>query len=159
MEDMMTGKMDKGRSVLNATDETANPYGLILSEEERNYIYGKLSTIEHKTNSLHDARTGWRPHLKSALLSALELAIIALVVGLPASLVHGPSILKFTAFNAAVAFLILQKLNLLLTHETIDQIFARQDREDKKEAAERARHFKDMRCRDMSLVDDANRPV
>ena len=36
----MTGKIDKGRSILNAADETANPYGLILSEKEREFIYG-----------------------------------------------------------------------------------------------------------------------
>jgi hypothetical protein len=144
----MTGIIDKGRSILNATDETANPYGLILSEAERNYIYGALNRLDNITNSLHNARTGWRPQLKATIISAVEFAIIAIVVYFPASHAHTPSDLQFTAF--VLAFLILQKLNLLPTHETIDQVFARRDREDKREAAERARHFKETRTRDIS---------
>jgi hypothetical protein len=41
----MKAPIDKGCSILNAADETANPYGLILSEVERNHIYGKLNSI------------------------------------------------------------------------------------------------------------------
>jgi hypothetical protein len=146
----MTGKIDKGRSVLNATDETANPYGLILSEEERTYIYGMLNSLENKTNSLYAARIGWRPQVKATLISAVEFAMLALVINLPAFLAHVPSGLRSTAFPLVVAFLILQKLNLLLTHETIEQIFTRRDREDKRDATEHARYCKDMRCRDMN---------
>jgi len=148
----MTGKVDKGRSILNAADEETNPFGLILSEAERSYIYGKLNTIDNRTNALHAGRNGWRPQLKAAITAAAELAIIAIVMYFATSHAHTPSDLVFTAF--ALAFLILQKLNLLLSHETIEQTFARQDREDKKEAIERARRFKDMGCRDLSQDSD-----
>jgi hypothetical protein len=47
--------------------------------------------------------------------------------------------------------ILLQKRNLLLTHEGIDDIFARRNREDEKEARERAKHFKDVGCRDITL--------
>ena len=66
--DVMPKKVDKGRSILNATDETANPYGLILSEEERRFIYGMLNTLDNTTNSLLWARMGWRPQLKAAFV-------------------------------------------------------------------------------------------
>lgn len=48
----MTGKIDKGRSILNAADETANPYGLILSEKEREFIYTGLTRLDNMTNAL-----------------------------------------------------------------------------------------------------------
>jgi hypothetical protein len=50
-----------------------------------------------------------------------------------------------------LACIVLQKLNLLLTHEKIHDTHKRREREDKKEAKERAQYFKDMGCRDMSL--------
>ncbi len=56
----MTGKIDKGRSFLNATDETANPYGLILSEKERDFIYGGLTRLDNMTNALLYPRRGPR---------------------------------------------------------------------------------------------------
>jgi len=143
----MAELIDRGRSILNATDEVANPYGLILSEEERDYIYARLNTIEHYTNSLRDERSGWRPQLKSALISAYELAIVVLVVWILGS--HASIIFKLTVFVVTFSFLILQKVNLLLTHETIEQADVRRDREDKKEAADRERYFKDMRCKDI----------
>lgn len=45
----------------------------------------------------------------------------------------------------------LQKLNLLLTHEKINDTHARRQREDEKEAKQRAQYFKDMGCKDTSL--------
>jgi hypothetical protein len=56
-----------------------------------------------------------------------------------------------TLIVAGVFFLTIQKLNLLLTHERIDDTFARRDREYKKEAKERAQYFKDLGCKDLSL--------
>jgi hypothetical protein len=149
----MTKKVDKGRSILNATDEAANPYGLILSEEEWNFIYGKLNTLDKVTNSLRGARRGWRPQLKATFITAVEFAVIAAVIIFPTSLLHTPSSPWTSSFFFLVAFLILQKLNLLLTHETIDEGFARRDREDTSEAKYRAQRFKDMGCKDMSLED------
>ena len=147
----MTEKIDKGRSVLNAADETANPYGLILSEKERNFIYGMLNTLDNRTSSLLGGRTGWRPQLKAALLAAVELTVIGLVVGFPvASLVRSGNA-RMLLFFLLTAFLVLHKLNLLLTHETVEGTLARRDREDDKEAKERARYFKDMGCKDMSV--------
>ena len=49
-----------------------------------------------------------------------------------------------------LAFIVLQKLNLLLTSEKINDTFTRQEREDKKEAKERAKYFKDMGSKDLS---------
>lgn len=149
----MTKEIDKGRSVLNATDETANPYGLILSEAERNFIYGRLNTLDNRTSSLLDGRTGWRPQVRAAVVAAVELAVIGLVVGLPVAALMRADDARVLLFFFLVAFLVLYKLNLLLTHETVDGIFARRDRDDKSEAKERARYFKDMGSKDMSAED------
>ena len=46
----MKAPIDRGRSILNAADEMANPYGLILSEEEQRYIYGKLKRLLRTTS-------------------------------------------------------------------------------------------------------------
>jgi hypothetical protein len=144
----------KGRSILNATDEMANPYGLILSEQERDFIYGKLQTLDNWTNSLLGGRTGWRPQVKAALIATVELATAVIVAFLPGAPLHphigdGPSFVFF----CIVAFVILQKLNLLLTHESIDDIHARRAREDEKEARERARYFRETGTKDLSRED------
>jgi hypothetical protein len=52
-------KIDRGRSVLNAADEIANPYGLILSEKEREYIYGSLNRIDNRVNAILNGKKGW----------------------------------------------------------------------------------------------------
>ena len=90
----------KGRSILNATDEMANPYGLILSEQERDFIYGKLQTLDNWTNSLLGGRTGWRPQVKAALIATVELATAVIVAFLPGAPLHphigdGPSFVFF----------------------------------------------------------------
>lgn len=137
----------------NPTGEAANPYCLILSKEERDVIFGILHALDNKTNSLLEARVGWRPQLKSAITAAAEIAFVGLVLGLPASiLMRSPIDFRAASvFFTVLAFLILWKLNLLLAHETIDQMFARRDREDKREAKERSQYFRDMGSKDMSL--------
>src|SRR5258708_4688793 len=55
------GKIKRGQIKLtesNAADETANPYGLILSEKEREIIYGELTRLDNVTNALLCGRTG-----------------------------------------------------------------------------------------------------
>jgi hypothetical protein len=61
------------------------------------------------------------------------------------------NISTMSTFIVGIAFIMLQKLNLLLTHERIEDNHARRNREDEKEARERAKHFNDMGCKDMSL--------
>ena len=139
----MTEKIDKGRSVLNAADEIENPYGLVLSEAERNFIYGALNTLDHRTSSLLDARTGWRPQLRAAAQSFFEL----IVIGGVASIWHHDARMIFIG---GILFVVLEKLNLLLTHETINEGDARRNREHEKERKQRRRYFEDMGTKDMS---------
>ena len=54
-------------------------------------------------------------------------------------------------FIIGISLLVVQKLNLLLTPEKIDEMHARRIREDQKEAKERAEYFKGMGVKDMSL--------
>lgn len=145
----MTSKtINKGRSFLNAADETANPYGLILSEQERRFIYGELTCLNNITNALLYGRTGWKQQAWAALSTTAEVA----GVGFAAIVLH-----RFADASTdlvligGLALIILQKLNLLLTHEKIDDTHARRTRENEKEARERAQYFKDMGCKDMSL--------
>ncbi len=65
---IMAGKIDKGRSILNATDETANPYGLILSEKEREVIYGDLTRLDNMTNVFLTGEQDGSSKLKQRLL-------------------------------------------------------------------------------------------
>jgi hypothetical protein len=147
-EDVMTGKIDKGRSILNATDETANPYGLILSEKEREIIYGGLNRLDNMTNALLYGKTGWKQQAQAAFSAVAEFV----GVGLAAIALHYLlNIPMMSAFTIGIALIILQKLNLLLTHERIDDTHARRNREDDKEAKERAQYFKVMGSKDMSL--------
>jgi len=144
----MTGKIDKGCSFLNAADETANPYGLILSEMERNAVYGGLTRLDNMANALLYGKTGWKQQAQATLSTAGEFAGIVIA----AAVLH-----RFSDISArsvliiGVALLILQKLNLLLTHEKIDDTHSRRQRENEKEAKARAQYFKDMGCKDMSL--------
>jgi hypothetical protein len=152
----MKAPINKGRSILNAADEMANPDGLILSEVERNYIYGKLNRLERTTNSIHEGKTGWRPQLKAGITAAWEFGTAALVVELLAIFWGGSSPRsRVSAFSFILAFIILQKLNLLLSHETIEETDARRDREDKLERKERARRFKIMGRKDLSLEEES----
>jgi hypothetical protein len=147
-EDVMTGRIDKGCSILNATDEKANPYGLILSEKERQAIYGGLTRLDNMTNALLYGKTGWKQQVH-ALFSAggefVGVGVAAVVLR------YFSNIPTMSTFTVGIALIILQKLNLLLTHERIDDTHARRNREDEKEAKERAQYFKDMGCKDMSL--------
>lgn len=145
----MTSKViNKGCSFLNAADETANPYGLILSEKEREFIYGELTRLNNITNALLYGKTGLKQQIRATASAVVEFT----GVGIAAVLLH-----RFT--NASVesvlifglGFIALQKLNLLLTHEKIDDTRARRQREDEKEARERAQYFKDMGSKDMSI--------
>jgi hypothetical protein len=149
-EDAMIGKVDKGRSILNAADETANPYGLILSEEEREFIYGELISLDNMTNALLYGRTGWKQQVQATLSAGLEFVGVGGAVTLLHYFLNIP---MMSTFTVCIAFIILQKLDLLLTHERIDDTHARRNREDEKEAKERAQYFKDMGCKDMSLRD------
>jgi len=105
----MTEEIDKDRSVLNAADETANAYDLVLSEEERNFIYEKLNTLDNRISSLLDGRTGWRPQLKAALITVVELAVIGLVVGLPVASLMRLGDARMLPFFLLTAFLVLRK--------------------------------------------------
>jgi hypothetical protein len=145
----MTSKaIDKGRSFLNAADETANPYGLILSEKEREFIYGELTCLNNITNALLYGKTGWKQQASATFSTTAEFV----GVGIAAVVLHHFSnISMMSTLVIGVALLILQKLNLLLTHEKIDDTHARRQREDEQEAKERAKYFQDMGCKDMSL--------
>jgi len=74
----MTSKIERGRSVLNATDTTANPYGLILSEKEREVIYAGLNRLDNITNALLYGRTGWKQQLQATWSTVVELAGIVI---------------------------------------------------------------------------------
>jgi hypothetical protein len=75
--------------------------------------YGKLNTLDNKTNSIHEARKGWRPQLKAGITAAWEFGMAGLVVGLLAIFWQGSSTrCVVLAFSFIVAFIILQKLNL-----------------------------------------------
>ena len=92
--------------------------------------------------------------MKAALIATVELATAVIVAFLPGAPLHphiggGPSFVFF----CIVEFVILQKLNLLLTHESIDDIHARRAREDEKEARERARYFRETGTKDLSRED------
>jgi len=145
----MTGKtINKGRSFLNATDETANPYGLILSEKEREAIYSGLTRLDNMTNALLYGRTGWKQQAQAAFSTAGEFVGLALAVVALHRFLDFPAV---STFMFGFSLIVLQKLNLLLTHEKISDTHARRTRQDEKEAKERAQYFKDMGCKDMSL--------
>jgi hypothetical protein len=144
----MTSKIDRGLSILNATDETTNPYGLILSEKEREFIYAGLTRLDNMTNALLYGRTGWKPNLLATFETAMEFAGIAIVVFTLHRLLDVPTT---PAFIGTVTFGVVQKLNLLLTNEKISDTLTRRQREDEKEAKERAKYLKDMGCEDLSL--------
>jgi len=148
MEGVMTSKIDKGRSMLNATDEVANPYGLILSEKERETIYGDLTRLDNMTNALLYGRTGWKQQAQAAFSTAWEWAGLALATMTLHRFLDTPPLWTFMVI---FAFIVLQKLNLLLTHEKLEDTDARREREAKKEAKRRAQYFKDMGTKDMSL--------
>ena len=144
----MSKSIDKGCSFLNAADETANPYGLILSVKEREVIYGDLTRLDNMTNALLYGRTGWKQQAQAAFSTVSEL----LGLGLATMALHlFLNIPTLQTFMFGFALLVLQKLNLLLTHEKIDDTHARRQREDEKEAKKRAQYFKDMGTKDMSL--------
>jgi hypothetical protein len=134
----MTGKIDKGCSILNATDETANPYGLILSEKEREIINSGLNRLDNMVNALLYGKTGWKQQLQATFSTVAEFVGVVLA----AIVLHNLSnVSTMTTFIVGVAFIVLQKLNLLLTHERIDDTHARRSREDEKEAKRRAQYF------------------
>lgn len=144
----MTGKIDKGCSILNATDEVANPYGLILSEKEREVIYGDLNRLDNMTNALLYGRTGRKQQQQATVSALAEFAGIGVVAIALHRFLDFPTA---PVFVIAVTFSILQKLNLLLTHEKIEDTHSRRQREEEKEAKKRAQYFKDMGVKDLSL--------
>jgi len=143
--------IDRGCSMLNAADESANPYGLILSKKEREHIYGELTRLDNVTDALLRGKTGWKQQAEATLSTAAELAGIGVAT---IALYRFLDVPKTPAVVVAAAFVILQKLNLLLTHEKIDDTHARRMREDEKERKERAKYFKDMGVKDLSLDED-----
>lgn len=148
-EDVMGKTIDRGMSMLNATDETANPYGLILSKVERETIYGDLTRLDNMTNALLYGRTGLKQQARAAFTALWELGAVSFAtIGLH-NFFGGPPVLS--AFMIVFAFIVLQKLNLLLTHEKLEDTDARREREAKKEAKRRAQYFKDMGAKDLSL--------
>src|SRR5881394_3908944 len=78
-EDAMSKTIDKGMSMLNATDETANPYGLILSKKEREEIYGGLTRLDNMTNALLYGRTAWKQQAQAAFYALLELGVVSFI--------------------------------------------------------------------------------
>jgi hypothetical protein len=141
-------KIDKGRSMLNATDDTANPYGLILSEVERDFIYGQLTRLDNMTNALLYGRTGRKQQVWATLSTAAEILGIGIATVVASYLSDIP---KTPVFIIGVGLLVLQKLNLLLRPEKIDDTSARRTREDEEEAKKRAQYFKDMGAKDINL--------
>ena len=144
----MSKSIDKGRSFLNAADETANPYGLILSEKEREVIYGDLTRLDNMTNALLYGRTGWKQQAQAGFSAVWELVGLGLGTMALHLFLGTPTM---PTFMIGFALIVLQKLNLLLTHEKIDDTHARRQREDEKEAKKRAQYFKDMGVKDLSL--------
>lgn len=145
---MATKTIDKGRSILNATDEKANPYGLILSEEERRFIYGELTCLDNVTNALLHGKRGRKQQAWATFSTASEFVGVGIAA---VALRHFSDISIMSTFIIGFGLLILEKLNLLLTHERIEDTHARRNRENEKAAKERAQYFKDMGCKDMSL--------
>lgn len=144
----MTKTINKGRSFLNAADETANPYGLILSEEERRFIYGELNCLDNITNALLYGRTGWKQQVSAAVSTVAQFTGVCVAAIVLHRFADASTNL---VLGVGLALLILQKLDLLLTHEKIDDTHARRQREDKREAKERAMYFKDITSEDTSL--------
>jgi hypothetical protein len=148
VEESKARKIDKGCSVLNAADEVANPYGLVLSERERDVIYRGLTRLDNRTDAILNGREGWRPQAKAMLSTAMDIGFVSL-------LAIGLHYLFDASYEgvliAGLVFLVIQKLNLLLTRETIDDTHARQVRAQQKEAKERAQYFKDMGIKDLRL--------
>jgi hypothetical protein len=147
-EDGMSRTIDKGRSMLNAADEVANPYGLILSEKEREIIYSDLTRLDNMTNALLYGRTGWKQQAQATFSAMWELSGLALATMGLHFFLDTPTM---PTFMVGFALIIVQKLNLLLTHEKIDDTHSRRQREDEKEAKKRAQYFKDMGVKDLSL--------
>jgi hypothetical protein len=146
----MAGKIDKGMSILNATDEVVNPYGLILSKIEREEIYSGLTRLDNMTNALLYGKTGWKQQAQAAFSAVWEFVGVIIVADILRLFLNIPTV---TIIMFGFAFVILQKLNLLLTHEKIDDMHERRQREDEKEAKRRAQYFKDMGVKDLSLED------
>ena len=144
----MNKAIDKGMSMLNATDEAANPYGLILSKQERETIYCDLTRLDNMTNALLYGRTEWKQQAQAAFYALLELGAASFITISLHNFFGGPIL---STFIIVFAFIVLQKLNLLLTHEKPEDTHARRTREEEKEAKKRAQYFKDMGCKDMSL--------
>jgi hypothetical protein len=144
----MAKTIDKGMSMLNATDETVNPYGLILSKIEREAIYGDLTRIDNRTNALLYGKTGWKQQARASFSALLELGVVSVVTIGVHNFFGGPVL---STFVFVFAFVVLQKLNLLLTHEKLEETDARREREDKKEAKRRAEYFQYMGVKDLSL--------
>ena len=145
----MQEKIDLGRSFLNAADRQANPYGLALSEEERGFIYGMLNTLDHRTSSILDGKTGWRPRLRACFGACSEVG--GLLIGILALRYLDATIPVLPVFIVCFAFVAVYKLNLLLTQENLETEFARRERERNREKEERRRYFAAVRANDLSV--------
>jgi len=124
------------------------PDGLILSEREREIINSGLNRLDNMMNALLYGKTGWKQQVQATFFTTAEFVgvVLAAIV-----LRNFSKVSTMSTFIVGVTFIILQKLNLLLTHERIDDTHARRNREDEKEAKRRAQYFKEMGCKDMSL--------
>ena len=144
----MAGKVDLGRSMLNAADEVANPYGLVLSEKERESIYGDLNRVNFRVDAILNGKTGWKQQAEATVQAVLQ---VGLVCGVAYVLKNQFGVPYGFAFAVGLMFVVLQRLNLILTSEKPFDTTVRQEREAKKEAKERAQYFKYMGAKDLSL--------
>ena len=101
------------------------------------------------TNALLYGKTGWKQQAQATFSTVAEF--VGVVLAAIALHISPLDISLRSTFTVGIALIILQKLNLLLTHERIDDTHERQNLEDEKEAKKRAQYFKDMGSKDMSL--------
>jgi hypothetical protein len=135
----MAGKVDLGRSMLNAADEVANPYGLVLSEKERQSIYGDLNRVNFRVDAILNGKTGWKQQAEATVQAVLQ---VGLVCGVAYVLKNQFGVPYDFALAVGLMLIMLQRLNLALTSEKAFDTTARQEREAKKEAQERAQYLK-----------------
>ena len=121
---------------------------MILSKVERETIYGDLTRLDNMTNALLYGKTGRKQQAWAAFSTAAEF------IGVGSAIIvlhHFSNLPAMPVFFIGISLLIVQKLNLLLTVERIEDTHARRQREDEKEAKKRAQYFKDMGAKDLSL--------
>src|SRR6202521_953382 len=108
-----TPKIDRGRSILNATDENANPYGLVLSENERGFIYAGLNRLDNRTNAILNGKNGWKQQAQATVSAIVECSVGLFIASV---LSHFLNISVLSATVVVPALIVLQKLYMLLTN-------------------------------------------